>query len=194
MLNRIAIKVTNHMENKGTFSPSDREIYFFGVYQGLFMILNIITMALIGLVSGAFLYVFVFALAYIPLRSFAGGYHAKTQLRCYIASTAMILFVVAASPIITLSIQMEIALLLIFGVHIIVLSPVGHANKPLDDLEKKVYKKKAVKICIGNVAVALIFIPMGIQFITTGILWALLMVLFFQVLERLVGKKSEDAS
>jgi accessory gene regulator B len=177
------------MESKGVISPEDREIYLFGIWQGLFMLLNIITMSLVGLVSGAFLYVLVFAFAYLPLRSFAGGYHAKTPLRCYFASTAITVLVAVMSLAITFNAHVLAVLLPIHGALIIALSPVGNANKPLDNLEKKVYKKKAVQICAVQVIIALGFIPVGVRFITVGIFWALLMVLVLQVTEKLFGHK-----
>ena len=37
-----------------------------------------------------------FILAYIPIRSYAGGYHASTQLRCYILSNAVVVAVLIA--------------------------------------------------------------------------------------------------
>jgi len=189
MFNKLASSIVSRMERNAEIPPGDREIYLFGVWQGLFMLLNIATMILIGLISGAFLYVLVFALAYIPLRSFAGGYHAKTQVRCYIASIIMMVFVARASIILPLDSLLVAALLIVFSVLIIALAPVGNANKPLDDLEIKAYKTKVTKICVAEVLFALIFLSLGTLVVFIGVFWSLAIVLALLVLEKLFGQR-----
>jgi len=142
MFSRLAVVITNRMEKDDIISSEDRDIYLFGIWQGLYMLFGLFTMILIGLLLGATLHVLIFASAYMPLRCFAGGYHAKTQLRCYIASIAISVFVSVMFLEISLSQSIKIMSLLIFGVLIIALSPVGNANKPLDCLEKKGVQKK----------------------------------------------------
>ena len=194
MYNKITYKIVNHIEASGGISSEDREIYLFGVWQGMFMFLGIGTMALVGLLFRAFPYILLFVIAFMPLRSFAGGFHAKTQLRCYLASTITTVFIAIVSPITVVNSSLMIALLLVFAMLIILLSPVGSANKPLDDLEKKVYKRKATKICLFEVFIALVFIPLGVHFVTTGIFWALVMVLILLLLELLFGKKHRTST
>ena len=189
MFNRLAVEITNHMERTNTIESKEREIYLFGIEQGLFMLFGIVTMSFIGLLFGAFFYIVIFTSAFLSLRSFTGGYHAPTQLRCYISSTVMTILIAVMSLEVTFNTPRMIVVLFISGALIIALSPIGNANKPLDELEKKVYKRKAIQICIVEILIALVFILLDIQFITTGIFWALVMVLSLQVLEKLVGEK-----
>jgi len=190
MFNKLAIEITNYMETTNTIQSEEREIYLFGIKQVLFMLLGFFTMLLIGLLFRAFFYTVIFASAFIPLRSFAGGYHAQTQLRCYFASIAMTVFVAVMYLEVSLSNSVMVVLLLVFGTLIIALSPIGSANKPLDNLEKRVYKRKTLQICIAEIFIALVFILLRIQFITVGIFWALMMILVLQILEKLIGKKA----
>ena len=55
--------------------------------------INISSALIIGLIFGKFFEAAVFIVAYCSLRSFAGGYHAKTPLRCYVFSVIMLIIV-----------------------------------------------------------------------------------------------------
>jgi accessory gene regulator B len=189
MFTNTVIKITDHMEKNNLFASEDREIYLFGVQQGLIILLNVLTVAVVGLVFGVFWSMVMFTVAFIPLRSFAGGCHASTPIRCYIVSTVMIAimaFVFWYASFVTLPVM---ALLLATGIAIIILAPIGTANKPLDSVEKKVYKKKTAIICSIEVLAALFFFHLGIHFISTGILLALLMVLALMLLEIFTGRR-----
>ncbi|MCL2839932.1 MAG: accessory gene regulator B family protein [Defluviitaleaceae bacterium] len=188
-MKNVAVKITDRLERQGIFEPTDREIYLFGTQLGLNLLLHLMTMTLVGLMIGSFWHIVIFLLAYMPLRSFSGGYHAKTQLKCYIISTIMIAFVGLASRFITFNSILLGVLLLMFGIVIMLISPIGNKNKSLDDLEIKVYGRKARFICIVELSVAIITLLIGMQFITTGIFWAFSMVLLLLVLEKLFGSK-----
>lgn len=66
----------------GVIEKDDAELYCYGVQQGGLVLLNIITSLMIGVWNQAVLETVLFLIAYIPLRSFAGGYHAKNTKRC----------------------------------------------------------------------------------------------------------------
>jgi len=188
MFTKTAVKITENMVRKSAIPPEDREIYVFGVQQGLVVALNVATMALIGVLLGVFWYMLPFAIAFVPLRSFAGGYHASTPVRCYVASTAMMVLMALMFRFVAFSNLLIFVLLLIFGALIMFFAPVGNKNKPLDDLEKIVYKNKAIIICIAEIIVAFAFLYFGIMFVTTGILWAQLVVLLLVVSEKVFVK------
>lgn len=86
----IAGNVIDTLVHSDVVAPEDKDIHIFGLQQGLFMLLNIATTIMIGLVFGMFMQSLVFMLSYLPLRSVAGGYHAKTQLKCYLFSTVIV--------------------------------------------------------------------------------------------------------
>ena len=192
MLNLSSQKITNYLIHNGDISPDDEEIYLYGVHQGLFMLLNIATFVTFSLIFGTFAYMLTFLLAIMILRSFAGGYHASTPIRCYAISSVMVGLFVFLSLHIQFNQRVMMVLLVIIGIFIILLAPVDSTNKRLDELETRVYKRKAAKICIVEVIIALAFIPVGLRFVTVGIFWALAVILLLQVLEILTGSKEQD--
>lgn len=77
------------------------------------------------------------------LRRYAGGFHAKTPVRCYIYSSTMVLLALLVLKHMFNSICISICM---FGVGIFIIflySPVEDKNKPLNAIERLVYQKKA---------------------------------------------------
>lgn len=93
MFYRISNRIADRFTEKKVIPPEEKELYRFGVQQGLSIALNVVTTFVIGLVFRMVLESFLFLAVYIPLRSFAGGIHAKTANRCYVYSSFMIIAV-----------------------------------------------------------------------------------------------------
>ena len=75
-------KATDLMVRNEIISSEDREIYVYGLKQGLILLINILTTLLIGFAFNKTTETIVFLASYIPLRVYAGGYHARTQMGC----------------------------------------------------------------------------------------------------------------
>lgn len=138
----ISEKITDSLTRSGVITTEDKELYHYGVQQGLLMILNIITTFVIGLMFGMIWQSLIFLLAYIPLRSYAGGYHAKTQIRCYLFS-----IIIMSAALLGIKLIPWTSFICLttsaFGAGIIFfLAPVEDSNKPLNEREIKVYKKR----------------------------------------------------
>lgn len=73
-------KITDILVSNEIIIEENSNLYSYGLQQGLLMILNIATILGIGMVLNMVWESIVFLLTFIPLRSNAGGYHAKTQL------------------------------------------------------------------------------------------------------------------
>jgi accessory gene regulator B len=158
MFVRTSQKITDNMIKRGVVEVADRETYLFGVQQGLFIALNIATTIAVGLILGTLWQLAVFTVAYMILRSYAGGYHASTPIRCYLISTLIMVVVSFLIRYVTLHTFAYVGLIMLSGIIIFALSPVGDKNKPLDSLEEKVYRKRAVIICAIEVLTAMVML------------------------------------
>jgi len=96
--------------------------------------------------------------AYIPLRIYAGGYHARTHLKCYICSVVLIVSALLAIEFIPWTNFIAITISAISGLIIYILSPVEDKNKPLDAVEVKVYGKKASIILVFELGILILLI------------------------------------
>ncbi|MCL2874520.1 MAG: accessory gene regulator B family protein [Defluviitaleaceae bacterium] len=183
MFARAANQIAENMVKHGGADVDDKDIHIFGAQQGLVMLLNIITFAVIGLIVGVFWQVVIFACAYISLRIYTGGYHAPTPLKCYISATVMVLAVAMLMRFVDVSGYITIIVLFICGLLISRVSPVDNENKSLDENEKGVYKRKAVIIGFAQISIAFICLHFGLTIVTASIFWAMVSVVILMILE-----------
>jgi len=153
MFVRISERITKQLEENNVFSPEDRELYRYGIQQGFVILLNLATTVLIGLFCGMLWQSLLFMGAYIPLRSYAGGYHEKTPMRCYVFSIVLIFTVLLVMKHVSFSSFICGIMLLVSSAVILLLSPVEDCNKPLDAAEQRVYRQRALLIWVSELAI-----------------------------------------
>ncbi|MDO9492053.1 accessory gene regulator B family protein [Acetobacterium sp.] len=157
----MAERITDILVSNEIIIAENRNLYAYGLQQGLLMIFNIATIMGIGIVLNMVWESIIFLLTFIPLRSNTGGYHAKTQLRCYLYSVAMITATLMGIKIIPWTGIICIALTLVAGMIIFFLAPVEAVNKPLGQVEKAVYKKRTRFFLVLFVFLVLLFCYIG---------------------------------
>ena len=172
MLN-VSDRLIKGLINAGQIKPEESDLYHYGLQQGLFMFLNFFTTVIVGLLFGMLWQSILFSLVYMPLRMNAGGYHARTPLRCYAFSTALIFAVLSAIGLVVQS-RLICGVIAVAGAAVIfALAPVGDKNKPLDKIEQKVYRKRAC-LTLGFWLVILLFsFVLGWEYVTATIATAL---------------------
>jgi len=149
----IAERITNSLAARKIVPYEDKELYVYGFHQGFLFLINILTIFLIGYAYGMMMESLAFLLAYMPLRSYAGGYHANTPFRCYVLSIPVIIAALAVIRSPFWNVSAAVLVMILVAVVIIVLAPVEDPNKPLDAQEKSVYKKRTI-IILGVLIVA----------------------------------------
>lgn len=153
MFYKASIYIADILEQQNKFMAEDKELYRYGIQQGLNLALNILTTMIIGCLFGMFYSSVLFLLSYMPLRSFCGGYHAKTHFRCYIYSVVMITCILLVAKYLTFSALVYEILILVGFTVILLLAPVEDQNKMLDSDEKRMFRKKACIIAILEVSI-----------------------------------------
>ena len=156
LLARLAVKIVNNLVHSGVIKEEDAEIYIYGINQILTSVLNVSSALIIGLIFGVFPEIAVFMAAYIPLRSFAGGYHAKTPLSCYVFSVIMLIVVSIGLKYLHLADWVYYAVFVAATLVVLVLSPVEDRNKPLAEIEQKVYKRRTILIAAVELTLAML--------------------------------------
>lgn len=132
-----------------------KEIYLFGVEQGIMILLNIILSLVIGYLIGNLKGCVLFSLCYFSLRRYSGGYHAKKAKCCLILS--MLLLVM--NLIFIKYCKVSVAIIIIYMMANIVIfkfSPIEALNKPLDKIEKIIYRKRARMLLLIYLCVVII--------------------------------------
>ncbi|SDE91643.1 accessory gene regulator B [Fontibacillus panacisegetis] len=161
-------KMIAQLIHSGSIREDDKDLYAYGLQQGLFIILNVLTTVAIGLISGMFWQSILFMAAYLPLRSFAGGYHAKTQLLCYLYSIMLTSAVLWAIKLIPWTNSICLGLALLAGAVIFILGPVEDSNKPLDQIEIATYKRRTRAILLFEMSIIVLMLGVGHNDILPG--------------------------
>jgi len=146
MFYKLSDQVTSRIQQYGSISDEDREIYRYGIQQGLILLLNVITTLVISIVLKMFLDCLLYMIAFIPLRVYAGGYHARTHIRCSIYSAIQILAVLLTIKMLPYTTAVYSAFAFCGFLSVILFSPVADINKPLDELEILIYRKRSLMI------------------------------------------------
>ena len=185
MFEKTSEKITNAIAQNGTIKAEDKELYKYGIQQGMMILLNLCTTLIIGAVFEMVWQSILFTVAYIPIRSYAGGYHSKTPQRCYIFSILMIIAVLWGMKYFNNTYFICIALLVFASIIILLLSPVEDKNKPLDKLEKRIYKKRTLIILGIEILIILLFLVIDILSISFCMVIALFSLSIMLVLGRI---------
>lgn len=162
MISSAANNITNYLICKKVIKDDDREIYQYGFEQVFSSLLNIATMLLLGIILGKIYQSLVLILSFMALRSYFGGYHANTPLQCYLLTVMSISAALSIMKFITIDRFICLGLLVLPSLIIITLSPIGTANKPLDEIEKIIYRKKMIIVWSVETCVAIVFIILDI--------------------------------
>lgn len=154
-------KFVNRLINNNIIKKEDAEIYSYGFKEMIFIILNLITTLFIGALFNKVFEIILFMIMYIAIRVYAGGYHARTKLKCYMFSILMLTSVCYILKINLLQSNFLVVILaIISSILILFLAPVEDENKPLDEIEIKIYTKRTIRnliIVFSVLSITLIF-------------------------------------
>lgn len=103
-----------------------------------------------------------YTFSFMALRSYSGGYYASTSLRCYTLTVASIFAVLSTMKSIAINRFTCLGLLVLSSVIILLLSPIGVKYKPLDDIEKIIYRKNTIIGWSVETCAALVLIVINI--------------------------------
>lgn len=148
MIEKISIKLSKEWGRILKVDDEDVECYRYGLELLFSTICNIVIMVIISVLFQRPLLFLPYTFVYVPMRMFAGGYHASNHLRCIQFSSVSFLL----CTILCRFVQFAGMKYICFG--IILLSaivfkktvPVEAKNKPLNDKQRKRAKRCVVII------------------------------------------------
>lgn len=150
-------KIMKILKKNGYADNEQYEIVQFGVELLLMKMIIYTIIAFIGIVTRSIFELFVFLLIYQPLRSYCGGYHAQSRKVCVILSTLMMVIVIVLAKIQLPDIiaLYYMATVLFSGIVILLTAPVDTPNKPFDDTEKVVFRKRSMAVLVIDVLISI---------------------------------------
>lgn len=157
-MDKIASKLVNDLVSLAVIDRRDIDIYRYGLEVLLLSLLQIFSILFIAFFVGNFFETVVYFAAFIPMRLFAGGYHASTRSRCYLLS----LFVYGIFTIILkicpnyIHLELGLSFACISLVAIFFLAPEIHSNRKFDQTDYLFFKRVCKRIEIIGTFVIII--------------------------------------
>ena len=146
MLSKLAKSTAHFFVYKKIIESEDEDVYAYGTELLYSAVLNILLAVTISLVTETFFPTFLFMMAFVIIRQYRGGYHARTHIGCMsILGTVLIVFsqlvrYIPSGAETTISITLTIVSVILA----IMFAPVEHYNKPLSESEKGSLRKKGI--------------------------------------------------
>lgn len=147
MLKKSAEQMVFFFVKKGVIDEEVKDVYIYGSELLISeMICTLLVMG-IGLYAGKFIETLLYLASYIPIRIYAGGYHATSHRNCtVIFNLCYIVIFFVVDKMLSLKLDHILYILSIgSGLIVIILAPIEDLRKPLDEREKYIYGEKAKK-------------------------------------------------
>lgn len=143
----------------------DKEIIVYGLKSAVTQGLSIMTTAALGCIVGLLWESIVFLVSFSAIRMYAGGYHCKKAIHCYVISSGIMVLVLTVVKITPSWYMLPISIfILLVSIPIILkLAPVGATNKPLDEVEKQHYRKITIRNLVIECCIILIIFGTDLQ-------------------------------
>lgn len=170
MFSKCSKKIADRLQCNNIIDDERYEICRYGINQLFTTILDFATILLIGFVFNMVPEGIIFTAAYIPIRIYAGGYHAKTPQRCWLFSAIMLLMVLCIikyTPNNPAFFWIYTVLSLVSCIIIWILSPVEDKNKTLDEQENIVYSRRTRYILYAEISLSIVLYALHCYLIVT---------------------------
>lgn len=146
IIETVASKIVDILEYNRIITNKQKDIYQYGTEIFLSSMATCLITLILGLIFHALFAALIYFCIFVLLRSFCGGYHAKTYFHCnliFIVVTTNILFLFKFMPIQYFALP-YIGITVFSLLITIIYAPVENINKPITIQKQAVYRK----ICI----------------------------------------------
>ena len=160
MIEGVSNSISSTWARNGIIKTENEELYSYGLQLVFSTIFNTAIVIAVSIICGTPLAWIPFLVAFIPIRTTAGGYHAKSNLACIASfcSTYTVLLLVSITWMSKAPVPVSTSLAFASLVIIIATSPVQSSNKPLTELRAKINRKKSIILAIMCFIPAVYFI------------------------------------
>lgn len=160
MIKKAAAGYVGWLCANGIVAPEKNKIYAYGMELVLSGLVNVLSVLLISILIFHPADGLLFLVAFIPLRTTAGGYHANSHLSCNIVflSTFVALECLGHLLLKYGSVILYLAIAVISLVTLLILSPSEAKNKPLTPEQRRRNRRRSLILGGLNLAIGIILI------------------------------------
>lgn len=165
MIQRLSENIVSWQIKRNILTGEESALYKYAYEVMINQVVNISIALLVAVIFNAYMSVLIFLFSYIPLRSYCGGYHAKTNGGCTVVSAVLIFLVCMVEKVVSKElITLLVPILIIFsGALIFRYAPAPDKNKPLDEFETMHYRKKSRLVWLVEAIIGAAFWCFGLR-------------------------------
>ncbi len=187
MLSKLCKKVANTFVSLNVINESERDLYEYGFFILFSNILYFSITIVFSLLNNNVMGGLSFYVSFMLLRRFAGGFHAKTELKCFLITVGII--ILSTFPICNWLAKKDSSLILfitiIFASIIYILAPMDTVEKPLCVEEKQYFRKISQIITTTIILVIVIVIILDVKEILYSCCLSLILEGILLIIERI---------
>lgn len=189
MLQHLSEKMVSAAIERKYVKDDEREEYLYALNILFDIIINDITLLLIGLLFHMLCECVVFLISYKIFRKYCGGFHFSTPFKCYLSSCVMCPIALICVKYIPFHMVLWSISVLIMSTLLFIISPVAATNKPLDEKETAVFGRNAriAVICLFVFYITLMVLNI------TSFAKTIAVSIIFVTLFAVVGRIQQDA-
>lgn len=186
-MDKIALSISKTLSESNIIKKEDVAVYKYGILLCLTTVLEIGIILILSLFIGNFIKTIVFLLAFLPIRVYAGGFHADTKLRCFFVLLGVYtLFTILSMNSDHAIYQYMMILIPISNIICVYLwSPLIHVNKNSSENEKKKFRNISLFLSTIEGMIVLLF---GVLHISNWLSISILLGLLTALLSLVAGK------
>lgn len=153
----VVLNITNRLLKKEIIAENQKVKFEYGLTLMLELILDLIGFLIISVIFNCVFLMVAFLVTFALVRANAGGYHAKTALRCFITISLLSLLSIWFVNNINISTFVYLVILIFSSALIVFLSPVESAEKPLSiEMNRKCKFRTFTILIILNVFIIIL--------------------------------------
>lgn len=160
MINKISLLLSEGIGSKLNSSDNEKAVYAYSIEVLFSLLLNLVILSITASYLNKKLELLVFIIFFSGLRTYAGGYHAKTHVECICIS----FFIFIISALSSSYLKQFDEIILIAGVLLTILlvfwrAPSETENKPLSKNQRKKHKviSRVIVLMFSCIAIVLYF-------------------------------------
>ena len=168
MIEKMALKIINQMENEKIISKSSCEYYEYAVIGMIEHAITVGTMLILGLIFRQFLPTVCFIVFFLSLRKRTGGFHAEKFWQCYLGTVIIFSIVIQTVPMLCETPAVMCAMLFPAAALICIMGTINHPNIDMNKSELQESKKAARLIVLMEVMIIAVLIYLKVDILYIG--------------------------
>lgn len=190
MIEKMAAKIVNQMEEQKIISKSNCEYYEYAFIVIIESITAIGTMLLLGLLFGQFLHTLCFIVFFISLRKRTGGFQANKFWQCYLETVIVYILIMQGVPMLCRNTVVMYGMLFFATVLICIMGTINHPNVDMSKSELKESKKAARLLALMEVMIIAVLVYLKADMLYVGYMSvAIILCAFLMCLAKIIKQE-----